>query len=375
MSLTKSVRACFLVLSVTASRLAFPDVVLRDDFERQQDGWRKNVRGDATVELVSGGISGKCLKTTAQGGLAYYSRTLDLRAVRGRKIVARCRVKLDNVKVGPQVYSTAKLHVAVRVDGRIRNYATRFVGTTEWQERVLKADVPTEAEVVHLDLGTQNGTGAAYFDSLVIDDSRRPLMPISILPAANTSCTDGVANDGAGGFIDLGGNDLRELPTGEVTFAGIPFNIPHPGANWGQTCVVLRGKRRPKLPVKTIAPIPVGESGRQIIFLHACAWLDKNAAAPCLTYLISFSDGRTVKAPMVEGQDLIQFDAPEDVPNCRVVWRGKDAMGRPVGLGAFRWQNPRPKVPIKSISAVSSGSGAVPIVVAITLDRRGEDKH
>ncbi|MDH7570705.1 MAG: hypothetical protein QHJ73_14085 [Armatimonadota bacterium] len=358
----------WLLLLATFCPAARADVLLREDFETQGE-WRFNATGKAMVSLVDGGRQGKCVKTEADGGTAYYTRQLKTEQVAGRKITVRCWVRLENVRQGPQVYSTAKIHIGARVGGNTLNFADRWVGTTGWQERVLVADLPENVEQVVLDLGIQGGYGVAYYDDLVVEDDQRPYTALSILPAANTSRSDGVAGDGQGGFLDTGFTDLRALPEGEQVLGGIPFTIPAPGANLGVNCIALRGKERPTLPDVTPAPIVVGRKARALYFLHAAGWAREHAEDPCAFYEVTYADGSKENIPIREGVEVFRLDAPRDLPGCKVAWKARTWEGNTVGLGIFRWENPHPDVPIQSLSVRSTGTAAALVLVAVTAER------
>jgi len=173
--------------TLLAAAIVCAEPVLTESFE-QQGKWRKSLRGKGTVELVPGGVEGKCLKvTSADQALAYWSIDLDPTRVRGKRLIIRAKVKLDNVVIGPQTYSTAKLHVGAIVNKKTRNFAQRFVGTRDWHHQVLIAAIPEDADRVVLDLGIQNGTGTAWFDDLSVDDGVKQHHVVSLRPAANTS--------------------------------------------------------------------------------------------------------------------------------------------------------------------------------------------
>ena len=350
---------------------AWSETILKESFE-QQGKWKKNIRGKGTIELAPGGIEGKCLKvTTNDQALVYYTIRLDPKRVRGKRLIVRAKVKLDNVVKGPEIYSTAKIHIGVGVKGRIQHRAQRFVGTMDWRDEVLIAPIPEDADRVILDLGIQNANGAAFFDDLVVDDGVKEHRTLSIKSVANTSFRDEKANDGRGGFIDTGRMDLRDLPIADVRLGGVDFYILHPGENYGRTCIALRGEKRPGLPPKIETVIPVGQKGAHLFFLQAAAWVDPKRHDPCLVYTIRYDDGKSVDIPMREGIDIGAFEKPRDLPNWKVAWSSKQG-GSVVGLGVTTWENPRPEVPINFIRLSTPGKGAVPIVAAISLDPRGE---
>ena len=290
--------------------------------------------------------------------------------MRGKKLQIRAKVKLDNVVVGAKPWCRAKIHVGTWVGKKLQHRPKLFDGSRDWHEQILIAPIPEDAERVVLDLGIQMGTGTAYYDELVVDDGLKPHMALDLSALANTSYSDGVADDGRGGFIDTGAVDLRHLPTGEVRLGEVEFYVMPPGENYGATCVALRGLKRPKLPARPKGLVPAGRKGHRLLFLHAAAWVDETRETPCAIYTVRFADGQTVEIPIREGVDIGAFDAPKDLPNWKVVWRSKRA-GRTVGLGVTEWRNPRPEAPVESIVLETPGKGAVPIIVAITLDRKG----
>jgi len=246
--------------------------------------------------------------------------------------------------------------------------AQRFVGTMDWHDQVLVAPVPEHAERVVLDLGIQNGNGTAWFDDLVVDDGVKEHVPLNLKPAANAGF-GGQMLDG-GRFLDAGGPDLRAIPVADLKLAGIDFYVMHGQENYGRTCIALRGAKRPDLPARTETVIPVAQKGSRLFFLQAAAGLDASRKAPCLVYEVHYEDGTSAKIPMREGTDIGAFDKPKDLPNWKVAWTAKHGDAT-IGLGVTTWRNPKPGVPIAFIRLTTPGTGAVPIVVAVSLDPKG----
>ncbi len=342
----------------TASVL-LAEPVLTESFETKGK-WRKLIRGKGSVELVDGGVRGKCLKVTSQDeAFVYYSTDLPLERVRGRRLIIRAQVKLDGVVQGPEVYSTAKLHVGITVGKTTQHRAQRFVGTRGWHHQVLIAEVPEDARRVVLDLGIQNGTGTAWFDSLVVDDGVKEHVPISIRPAANASTFDELAEEPA--------FDLRGMPVADVRLAGVDFTLMQGEENFGRTCIALRGAKRPDLPARIETVIPVGRKASRLFFLHAAVGADAGRREPCLVYTLHYADGKPLDVPMRQGIELGALENPKSLPNWKVAWTVQQK-GRTVGLGVTTWRNPRPNVAIQWIRLSAPGKGAVPVVLAISLD-------
>ncbi|NOZ19585.1 MAG: hypothetical protein GXP25_00690 [Planctomycetes bacterium] len=351
MRLTQLMLTTALMTTILAGS-AWADTVIKENFE-EQGKWQKSIRGKGTVELVEGGVEGKCLKvSTSKNALVYYSIPLDVERVRGKRLIVRAKVKLDNVTQGEKSYATAKLHIGTKAGKQHKNYAQRFIGTRDWHDQILIAEIAQDVDRVVLDLGIQNGNGTAWFDNLVVDDGVKEHEIISIASVANTN------------HRQVG---LDDIPIADLRLAGADFYVLPINARFGRTCAVLRGKDRPDLPARIETVIPVDKKGSRLFFLQAAMGCDAARQDPCLIYTIHYEDGKSVEAPMREGVDIGSLEDPKDLPNWKVAWTSKRD-GKTIGLGVTTWNNPHPDVPIKFIRLSTPGTGAVPIVVAISLD-------
>jgi len=339
-------------LAVMLTADARSETVLKENLE-EQGKWKKNIRGDGDIELVPDGVEGKCLKVTSKDrALVYYSMDLDPKRVLGKRLIVRAKVKLDNVEQGEQVYATAKIHVGVMIGKRMTHHARRFTGTADWHDEVLIAEVPENADRVVLDLGIQNGTGTAYYDNLTVDDGVKQHEIVNIASAANASCKQ-VGLDG--------------VPVADVRLAGVDFFLLPGSTNFGRTCVALRGEKRPDLPGRILTVIPVDRKATRLFFLQAAAGDAPKPGRPCLIYTIHYDDGEKLEAVMREGRNIGSLESPSDLPDWKVAWTSRTG-GRTIGLGVTEWKNPRPDVAIKFIRLSTPGTGAVPVVAAISLD-------
>ncbi len=355
------------LLALTA--VGHASVIFEDAFESLDARWTKNVSQGGTIDIAPGGVEGNCLKISATGGTSYLTTQLDPAEYAGTTIEVVGMVKLENVEMGEQTFATAKFHIgAVLPDKTVVNFAERWVGTADWAEKKLTADIPDDAQRIVLDLGLQNCAGTAYYDNLVVRDTFGTGRPISLLPICNLGRSDGVANDGRGSFLDLGMNDLFGLPEGNLDAPGVTFTIPPDGVNKGQTCVILKGEQRPSLPAQT-EPLPVNVKAASLHFLQTAAWADVDAQDPCLTYEIEYADGQKTTVEMRAGVHMGNFDDPREFADYKLVWQGKSGAGKQVGVGMATWTNPRSEVTIKSLRIVSAGKG-VPIVLAVSYLRK-----
>lgn len=107
---------------------------------------------------------------------------------------------------------------------------------------------------------------------------------------ANCSRTDATAEDGKGGWLDLGSNDMSILPDGEQVIGGIPFGILPAGGEDAKNCLVL-GRKGAEEVVWEMAQ-PVGDT--YFYLLHAVAATDKCAKdAKVGDIFLEFKGGKT----------------------------------------------------------------------------------
>jgi len=192
---------------------------------------------------------------------------------------------------------------------------------------------------------------------------------LDLRPFADMGFKDDVAGDFQGGWTDQGSNDLRHLKPGLLKLRSIPFDVIAPETNGGKSCLVLRSSRKEFLPEK-LGPIPVGAKASSIVFLHSAAWASK-PGEPAGRYLAVYEDGGSVEIPLTSGVQLDDWWSMREPQSQDAVLAFKvksdDSASGFAGLYAFRWRNPEPQRPIRSLSLFSSGGDAVLGVLAITL--------
>ena len=241
--------------------------------------------------------------------------------------------------------------------------SAKATGTQPWRLHTVTAQAPEEAKYVSVYLCLGSGKGSAWFDDARATRGAKPagnFRPVDIRSACNTSFRDETAGDGKGGWTDQGPNDLRELPTGNQLLRGIPFSIL---ADARRSCIVLRGKGRQD--VDNTATIPVNATCDTLYFLQACAWAGR-VGSLVGGYQITFADGTKTLVPLRNGNEIFDWWKPGDLDACALGWEGANAESTSVGLGIFPWTNPKPGVPIASITARTSGRDANLMLVAVT---------
>ncbi len=356
-------RAALPILMLLAGA-AWASPLLVDDFESLAPNWRQNVKGEGSVTLDPAGFKGQCLRIEArEKALVYYSTTLPIEQVRGKRLIVRAKVKLDNVVRGDREFAEAKLHGLARLpDKPPRNFATRFRGTADWHDEMLVIEVPEDAISLDIDLGIQNGDGVVWYDNLTIDDGTREQLCVNLKNLTN-ACRSGAE----GGFLGSGEVDLRDFPGGDAKYNGVDFMVPTDLENYGRTCLVLAGAERPDLPTETLAVAPVKGKATKLYLLHTAGWADLANKRPCLWIDVVYEDGQTTTLTVQEGVDVGRIDVPTACPNWQPVWEAKHGDGK-LGVGVSEWPLPRPEEPIAHIRFRSPGNGAVSAVLALSLE-------
>ena len=241
--------ASLCMAALLCASFASAGVIFEDDFETLDERWIKNVR--ATRRRDCGWWRGGQVPEDDLRGRASLphhrarSEALRWHDDRGhgdgeaRGLRRRPADLLDAQVPYRRALPEAESH---------KNHAARWLGSFDWTEKKLSAQLDERQERIVLDLGIQNGTGTAYYDNLVVKDTFGQGRPVSLLSVANLGRSDGVAGDGKGSFLDLGLNDLFSLMGGNLETDTVTFYLPKHGANGGQTCVILKGEQRPSSP-------------------------------------------------------------------------------------------------------------------------------
>jgi hypothetical protein len=250
---------------------------------------------------------------------------------------------------GPQLSSTGKLHLAVQTPAGVRHYHARFVGTSDWHQEALTADVPQSAKRVVLNLGLETCFGRARFDRLVVRNDQRGVHPLSLSATANA------------GHDQLG---LAVLPKGTVEWEGVPFEILDPVKHDGRDCLRLKGVDHPDWPENTASPIPVNTGASAIYILHAALEGREKNETPCAIWTAHFVGGGNSGISVFEGREIGALGQTSDLENWKVAWRGRDPSGKAVTFGVTKWSI-YSNEPILALSC-RAYHGASPVVLAVT---------
>jgi len=199
--------------------------------------------------------------------------------------------------------------------------------------------------------------------------------PISLDSSCNaTTCSDKSINTGA--LKGLGSSfDLRSLPQGENSFAGITFNVKSCSLHSGNNCLVSHYSNPSNIQIN-------GKRVKSLAFLYTM-WHEKPQIVPRKigSYKIEYTDNTAVEIPVIEGYNITDVRSGRGVHKnpwtwgftntcdiligSRLGWRGKTLSGIPVNLQVMTWKNPEPNKLIKKISLLPN-DGATFILIALS---------
>ena len=130
------------------------------------------------------------------------------------------------------------------------------------------------------------------------------LTPIPLGSGANASFIDDYADDKKGGFIDLGSNDLRMLPSGMQNIGGIDFDILPAATSADKSCIVLGGNRRPYLPQSAEVRLDEPVAAQCLYLLHGSAFTSANGKPIVGSLHLVYSDGSREERHVRVGRDV-----------------------------------------------------------------------
>jgi hypothetical protein len=153
----------------------------------------------------------------------------------------------------------------------------------------------------------------------------------------------------------------------------VPFEITDPSENDGRALVVVERLHRPETDFPHASkPIPVGRPLAALIFWQAASAPGGSPFHPgdetnhpqeahelLGWYEIRYADGLTRAAEARFGRNLLAWDEGHGLLyHAREVEAGALPGGGPIVIWGFEWTNPRPAVPIESVTL--RGAGALP---------------
>lgn len=313
------------------------------------EGWEVRSVGATEVATVGKTSKARCVGLTSRCGTVFLTRELPLSVVKGCQVTVSCSVKGEDIARGPQLCSTAKVHLAVQTPNGIQHHSARFLGTSDWHQEGFTADVPGDAQRVRLNVGLESCSGKALFSRLIVRNDQRGVHCIDLASAANAE------------HEQIG---ISALPPGKLEWEGMPFELLDATKAGGVDCVRLRGCDHQDWPTRTTAPIWVNTGASLIYILHAALGGKPTRETPCAIWTATFAGGHTASLSVFEGRQIGAVGQTKDCENWQVAWQGKSEGEQPVTFGVTKW-TVYSETPIRSLSC-RAYRGASPVILAIT---------
>jgi hypothetical protein len=209
--------------------------------------------------------------------------------------------------------------------------------------------------------------------------------PVDLGGQANMDLTDEGAPGVPGWMGGAKGNDLRNLPTGRQTWAGVPWMVADPAANGRRAAVAVA--RREGYAQSVV--IPIGRKAGAVYLLHTVDRIgaSKNAAVMAFRYEDGSERSLYVQAgkhvtgwwfPVLGPQGKTWGSTPDTPFGARdggegeagVAWRGPNPRSTDVGIGWAAIANPEPAKAIRAVEFSATAEGAVYALVGLTLADR-----
>ena len=173
---------------------------------------------------------------------------------------------------------------------------------------------------------------------------------------------------------DSKGNNLANLPQGELKFEDVRFSI-------GERFLHVRGKMAGQYPQR-IEGVKIGARCDRLHILHSTGFGE--GMEPKMpdgteigTYIVHYEDKTSVKIPIVYGEDLRDWwDWPDrtELKRAKIAWTGTntfaDQSQRKVRLFAVKWDNPHPDKTITSLDMETRDTDCDPFLAALTLEKK-----
>ena len=161
-------------------------------------------------------------------------------------------------------------------------------------------------------------------------------------------------------------HDLHDVPKGVQCLGETYFDVRGLICLGGAHSLEITGLALPE----EIRGISVNRKGKEIHFLHACAF-----SCPRGTrvgeYVINYEDCSTVSVPIVYGVNVIDWWESDIVSEARIAWIGSHAASRyhhkQTRLVKYEWINPHPELEIISFDFVSALADPAPFLIAVSV--------
>ncbi len=164
---------------------------------------------------------------------------------------------------------------------------------------------------------------------------------------------------------DRPGNDMRGLPTGEVVFKGIRFNVLDPATHNRRTAIALSYAAG----FPRSAEILVNEFAPAVYLLHSSSDNTPSDFAGAITF--HYADGTEISRNIVKFKDVTNWwFSSLDNERAGVAWSGPNPVSTRVGVCWAAIDNPDPRKKIEKLIFHAPIEGGIYTVIGISLADR-----
>jgi hypothetical protein len=218
-----------------------------------------------------------------------------------------------------------------------------------------------------LDLGRKHGRMVrfAYTGAFDPPPPAQQFTPIDISAHANMDLR-GEGGAGALGWMDAEpGNDLRNLPVGDQTFAGAPYAIADPARNGRRSAIAVRRREGFAASVR----VSINRKAGAIRLVHTANRVGPSHVGGLVTLI--YDDGTRHPQYMLQGTHFTGWWFPNFTSKTAgVAWSGPTDKSTSVGPSWAELTNPHPEKTIAAIEFAGTDEGATYAVLAVTLADR-----
>ncbi|NJM93785.1 MAG: hypothetical protein HC842_03210, partial [Cytophagales bacterium] len=189
--------------------------------------------------------------------------------------------------------------------------------------------------------------------------------PLNLAKWANADIK-GDTLKGVTGWTNEGDNDLREFPTYQREFLGIPFDVVNPGVNGRKVALGLSTAEGYSKQEK----ININQKAKTLYLLHTTG---QSYLAGSLT--LHYADGSTHTEYIGPGK-IMNWWYPNEpaerkqLPRLQVAWRGSNPKCLNIGVSLYGMANPQPDKIIKTIELEAARNGAKWMLLGLTLSNQ-----
>jgi len=195
--------------------------------------------------------------------------------------------------------------------------------------------------------------------------------PMNIASQANMDLWDKGAQGVPAWMATDAGNDMRNLPVGRQTFAGVTFDVPDPEKNGRRGAIAVA--HRAGFPEQVEVPLAASETpaarAGALYLLHTAGGIGPSKVAGAVT--LRYSDGAEHTTYILAEKHLAGWWFPNlKSDSAGVAWRGPNQHSTDVGVSWAVLANPHPEKEIRSLQFAAAKEGALYAVLGVTLADR-----